>query len=379
MLSLMKRWRLPASNPIGIDFGADVVRLAQVEFEGAENEGRLVAAASAPIPTAVREDPAARPAFLIQTLRDLLNQGKFHGRRAILGLPASCMYVEHMRLPHVEDEEMLRDALPREARGRLPLDPSQALLRHIVAGQVNDDGEVRDEVILMAARRDQVDQLLHAAGKARLDVVALNIQPRAIVDCFNHVYRRRGDSEKTNCFVDVGCCSTRVVIARAEHIFFVRILPIGSDHFSRAVADVLGMSLDAARALRIKRQLAAPDEPVDAERDKRIEQACEAPLIEMTNFIRCCRADHEASFPNCTVDRLIFVGGEACDKTLPQAIGRELEIAAQVGDPLVRMRRLSNVGVESGIDRRCPQPAWTVAVGLSMGPLQKAETLAMAS
>jgi hypothetical protein len=34
----------------------------------------------------------------------------------------------------------------------------------------------------------------------------------------------------------------------------------------------------------------------------------------------------------------------------------------------VRMGRTSDVGVESGIDRRQPQPSWAVAIGLSMGP-----------
>jgi hypothetical protein len=32
------------------------------------------------------------------------------------------------------------------------------------------------------------------------------------------------------------------------------------------------------------------------------------------------------------------------------------------------MGRTSDVGVESGIDRRQPQPTWAVAIGLSMGP-----------
>jgi hypothetical protein len=43
-------------------------------------------------------------------------------------------------------------------------------------------------------------------------------------------------------------------------------------------------------------------------------------------------------------------------------------LAAQVGDPLVRMGRISEIGIESGIDRRQPQPGWAVAIGLSMGP-----------
>jgi hypothetical protein len=32
------------------------------------------------------------------------------------------------------------------------------------------------------------------------------------------------------------------------------------------------------------------------------------------------------------------------------------------------MGRTTDVGVESGIDRRVSQPAWAVAIGLSMGP-----------
>jgi hypothetical protein len=43
-------------------------------------------------------------------------------------------------------------------------------------------------------------------------------------------------------------------------------------------------------------------------------------------------------------------------------------LSAQIGDPLMRMGKTTEVGVESGIDRRQPQPAWAVAIGLSMGP-----------
>ena len=66
--------------------------------------------------------------------------------------------------------------------------------------------------------------------------------------------------------------------------------------------------------------------------------------------------------------RLVFVGGGARQRSLCQSILPEgLGIGAQIGDPLVRMGRTAEVAPESGIDRRLPQPAWTVAIGLSMG------------
>ena len=84
-----------------------------------------------------------------------------------------------------------------------------------------------------------------------------------------------------------------------------------------------------------------------------------------------CRRYYEATFPSKPVDRLIFVGGEARQRALCQQIAAEMGLAAQVGDPLVRMGRISEIGIESGIDRRQPQPGWAVAIGLSMGPARR--------
>ena len=49
------------------------------------------------------------------------------------------------------------------SRGKLPFDPTQAVLRHLVAGEIYHDQEPKYEVILMAARRELVDQYLAAA------------------------------------------------------------------------------------------------------------------------------------------------------------------------------------------------------------------------
>jgi hypothetical protein len=43
------------------------------------------------------------------------------------------------------------------------------------------------------------------------------------------------------------------------------------------------------------------------------------------------------------------------------------------------MARTTEVGPESGIDRRLPQPDWAVALGLSMGPQQATTPAAAAS
>ena len=423
MLGLVQSWFAPTGNPIGVDFGTDGLRMAQVE--AADGEYKLVAAASAEVPAQIRQDPTARLAFFTETVRDRLASAGFRGRRAILSLPAASCFIQHLRLPRLEEEE-LKKALPWEARGKLPIDPSHALLRHIVAGEVYQDSEPKNEVILMAAARELVNQLLAAAARAKLDVVGMNVEPKALVDCFGHVYRRKTDAEQTTCYVDIGCSGTRAVIARGPQILFARSIPVGGDHFNRAVASALKMSLEEAKVLRIKAcSLAAPTptaapeaqprqaaqsldqafpllgagmkasaggtavaappvpaahpqavqaavaDPVSAElmeKARLVEHACREPLGKLTEELDLCRRYHESTFSTKPIDRLVFVGGEARHRSLCQQIARQMSLAAQVGDPLVRMGRTSEVGVESGIDRRQPQPSWAVAIGLSMGP-----------
>ena len=245
MFSFVQSWFAPRANPIGVDFGSDCIRMAQVQLAG--EEYRLIAAASADVPPHVRNDPAAKMAFFAETARDLLSQGKFVGRQAVLSLPASSMFIQHLRVPKMDDEA-LKKSLPWEARGKLPIDPSQALLRHLVAGEIYHEQEAKSEVILMAAGRELVNQFLASAARARLDVTGMNVEPRALVDCFNHIYRRKSDAGVTNCFVDIGCTATRAVIARGEQILFaVEYEPTVYDGLYVAASDGSGRRLVGPR------------------------------------------------------------------------------------------------------------------------------------
>src|SRR3954453_5831638 len=103
MISFVQNLLAPKANPIGVDFGSDTLRLAQVQrvSENArtgEEEYKLVAAASADVPGHMRHDPAQRLQFFVETARDLLAQGKFRGKQAILALPVASMFIQHLRV-----------------------------------------------------------------------------------------------------------------------------------------------------------------------------------------------------------------------------------------------------------------------------------------
>jgi type IV pilus assembly protein PilM len=428
MRYFVQSWFSTPSSPIGVDFGSDCLRLAQVE--PVDGEYRLVAAASAGVPPHVRNEPISRFNFFVDNVRELLAQGNFRGRRVALNMPASMMHIQHLRLPKM-DEEGLKKALPWEIRGKVPFDPTQAVLRHIIAGEIFHDQEPKFEVIVMAARKDLVEQLIASAAKARLDVAGINVEPKAVLDCFSRIYRRKADFDTATLFADIGCTATRAIITQGGRIRFARAVPIGGEHFSRAVASAMQIPLEQARVMRAKlaeeeevvaqespqpapagvpavprddnsfallsaavaaaekshapvspagevRPTAAPAaaaQPENAsqlaptEERQRVELSCHEPVTRLVEELSLCRRYYETTFPNQPVQRMVFIGGEANQRGLCQQIARSLGIAAQIGDPMTRINKDSDVGIEAGIDRRRPQPAWAIAIGLSMGPM----------
>ncbi|MHC4651575.1 MAG: hypothetical protein ACYTES_12030, partial [Planctomycetota bacterium] len=80
-----------------------------------------------------------------------------------------------------------------------------------------------------------------------------------------------------------------------------------------------------------------------------------------------CVRYHASLFRGQKIDRMIFLGGEARNIALCQAVARELRLPAQLGDPLTRFgckRSLRTPGLSLGQ----PQPGWAVVCGLCTAP-----------
>ncbi len=352
----------PPSHPMGVDFGADCLRIAQVRQ--CRRDFNLRAAAFADVPPDVRADPGLHLAFFARTVPQLLAQAPFRGREAVLGLPASVVHIQNLTLPPTPEKD-LKDAIVREAGRRLPFDPSHALIRHTVVGEMRETPGL--QVIAMAADSRWVNKYIEAARAARLNVVAMNVQPLALLDCFARAHRRTSELESTRFYIDIGSSGTRAMIARGTRLLFARNIFVGGDHLTRSVAESLGIGFHDARMMRIK-LCASPHAQAGG-----VDSALQHPLDELIRGLELCRRDHQAAFPEFPVERLVFVGGEARQRGLCKRIAKRLGVPGQTGDSLRRMALSGRIGIESAIDRRHPQPAWAAAIGLSIGPAASGE------
>ncbi|MDH3583567.1 MAG: pilus assembly protein PilM [Phycisphaerae bacterium] len=407
-------WAQKNLSPISIDFGADSLKLLQISTD---EPPHMVAAAALEIPQATRKDRAAYGAFVTQALKQLLRQGKFKGKRAVASISASSTYVQHIRLPKGELAD-IEPQLEGELRGRLPMDPSQMVLRHVPVGEVFADGVAKQEIICMAASREVVMQHVLMARGAGLNVVGMHCEPMAVMAAFSHLFRRVDDANRTTLFIDMGCATTKVMIAHGLQLVFAKNIEVAGEHFTHEAARFYGLGFAETRLHRIEiastelaqaQEAAARPGEVKPARLPRAAQQMGSPLAAaqaamraeqeagggtavaaavvappdqrpvtaapedemldcLLDELQLCVGYHGSTFPDRNVEKIVFLGGEARHIEMCQRIAAALRLPAQLGDPLARLSRGPGGCAPVGLDLRHGQPGWAVPLGLCLLP-----------
>jgi type IV pilus assembly protein PilM len=346
--------------PIGLDLGSS--RIKMVQLRQTDQDYELVAADWAQVPPSCRADAKQRLRFLTGAIRKILASNRFQGKKCVMSLPAEATFLQHVKVPKLPPEQTAQAVL-QELEGKLPYPLGEAVVRHMTAGDIFGDDEAKQEVIVVAVWRPVLEAYLSMADRGKLDVVGVNVESCAIVECFAHILRRANDAASATLFVDMGASSTRVVLCLGSRVVFARNLAAGGDKIDQAVAEGMHVSLEQARAVRQDLLADTADATARDELYRLLDGTIRSICDEMTQCLRY----YESVFRDSSVGRAIFVGGQAYDKRLCQAIAQRLNLPAQIGNPLVRIRRAEGAGVNAGLDWRQPQPAWAVAVGLSLG------------
>jgi len=339
------RIRKPRNLPIGIDVGTQCLKAAQVR-QSPNNKLTLLAWASRELPADSQTDIAARSQAVCEAMRHIGHAQHFKGNQCILSLPAELTFVQHMKMNKMPPDQ-LAGSLQWELASKLPFDPAEAEIRHVVAGDIYVDNQPQQEVIAVAARRDTIEAHVEALRRAKLECIGVNVEPCAIVECFARLFRRSHDGERALLFVDIGATSTQVVVSHGPNLVFAKNLAFGGSHFDQA----LGADLENA---------ADPQVVV-------FTQALTGPIGTLSQELTNCLRYYDSVFINRPIERVVFLGGEAHDKPMCQTLAQRLGLPAQIGDPLTQIELDPRSTTPSDGDYPAGHPNWAVAVGLSLG------------
>jgi type IV pilus assembly protein PilM len=378
MLSLGFKTR--TLQPIGLDIGHNSIKMIQLAVSG--EHIAVLAADEMPIASAVFEDGQARKSFIVSAVKQMLAKGSFHGTRAVSCLQSDELKITSLRLTETESEKT-EQVLKHEVTERFGLDPDKDAMDYIIAGNVRQGDDMKNELILFAAGNETLKNHIEMLEQAGLQPVAIDIIPCALFRSFARTLRRQQDKESAVVFVDVGSNFTTIVFGREGEISFVKQIAIGADKLNQEAASRLGIGGKEAEMLRKDLQAENsysmpnlnPDEQTPDENQHKIDATTRQVIVdsiskiaeELAKEISLCLRYYTVTFRGKRVERAVFTGGGCYEKILLDTMRRQLGVDVEVAQPLKGIDlsdERANLNFYS--DRRGLLCEWAVAVGLSL-------------
>ncbi len=208
----------------GVDLGSHAIHV--VALTGGRRGWRTVAAGLVPT------GPQAAAA-----VTTLMSRWRFRRPAFVAALPTQAAFIRRRTVPSAPATD-LAAVLQGLARDVLPFPPAELHVDHFL---VTDDRIAEPEsvdVLLVAARRDQVRERLQALSSLGVTPDVLDVDCLALANAYLVNYpERRADSV---CLVDVGHRSTTVALVERGSIASTGVIDQGGRQYADAAGDALG-------------------------------------------------------------------------------------------------------------------------------------------
>jgi type IV pilus assembly protein PilM len=306
--------------PIGVDMDSETLKMAQLIHDG--EALRVIAGTKDDLPAEIKAGTSQWQHWAIKTIRQMILQGTFKGRKVVTALPAEDVFIDQIKVPRVA-EDKLREAVLSRISGKLPFESKDALVQFVVT-----NAAAETDVLVMATERTKVDRHLAIYEKAGLEVQSICVWPLAMVASYANFFgRRRSDADLTVMLIEVGSNFTKAAICRQGQLVFARLVPIGFKQLENE---------DIAK--------------------------------QLVQELSSCARYFEGTAKGARIGRLVFLAGQSTDRNLCSNIAQlaqQLQIPAQIGDVLVAVELTQNSDGGS-LAKRGSQVNWTSSFGLSL-------------
>jgi type IV pilus assembly protein PilM len=230
---------------IGIDITSDTIVIVEVRRVKGSMVLRQVILGNTPW-NAVQEGEITDPTALADTIQALLVDNEIESRRAISAVAGQSTIVRPVRFPAMPDSE-LKEVISYEAERYIPFAIEDVNLAYDRVGEIEEDGALKHEIILVAAQKTLVNTLVEALKGAEVQLDALDVASFAIVRTIADTDQCR--DEMTTALVHIQGWTTDINILVSGVPRFTRSIPIGFAYLLDLLINSMSVDEETARKL----------------------------------------------------------------------------------------------------------------------------------
>jgi type IV pilus assembly protein PilM len=314
-----------SSKPlIGLSIGASSTKAVEIKksgkfwsFKGFE---------SSPVEGSVNEQrEIVNPSSVTEAIRDVFSRAKISNKDVCAAVTGSGVIIKTLTLSITNMKE-LNDQVLWEAEQYIPFDINDVVVDFQVLRKLKDN---QVEVIIVAVKKDFLDQYRDAIEKAKLRIGVFDVEVFALQNCFEVNYDP--PLNQAVLLADIGAMSTKMVICSEGVPLFTKDSPYGGSLVSLEIQRELKLpSIIDAEALKISGNL--PQEV--AEIVSRTSHTIGAELKKSLDFYNASSVGPPVS--------VVFLSGGAS-----RAPGLSQVVAEYVGAPVEFLNPFERVQVNS--------------------------------
>ena len=314
-----------ASNEriLAIDIGATSIKLCEFEY-GKGNSMNLALFAHREYEEELSE--GTRMNVVSGLLRQMLAEGGFRARKALLSLSGQSSLMRFSRLPVVNyDKKSIKQLAEFEATSNIPFPIKEVIWDYQLIVSPEAD---HIDVLSVVIKNDIVEQFTNAVMQVGLDPILVDVAPAA---CFNAARANGLGTDECVIIVNIGGRSTNLLFAEGDR-FFARNIPTAGHSITQMIAKEFGIGLPEAEELKRRHGFVAlggayaePESETAAAVSKIIRTVMARLHGEISRSINVYRAQQKGSKPV----KMYLTGGSSilhyCDRFFEEKLGIPVE------------------------------------------------------
>jgi type IV pilus assembly protein PilM len=264
--------------------------------------------------------------------------------------------VREVAIPWLPEKE-LRASLGFQVQEYIPMSVEEAVLDYDLLGEFEQEGRKMLRLLLVAAQRVMVNNLVAAAQAGKVEPVGIDLIPFAVVRSVGADELGMDLEGGEEAVIDVGAHVTNICVHDRQATRFVRILPSGGRDVTLAIARSLGLEEDVAE--RLKR-----GEPVEGAPS--VEEARRVAMARAGSFVDEIRSSLEfytAQVQGARIGRVLVTGGGSKLEGFLELLRDRIPVQVERGRPLAKVRSQLNLSEEALAEA---EPVLAAAIGLAM-------------
>ncbi len=337
---------------VGIDIGSHAIKVCQLKRT--DKAYAIINLGSAILPEdAVDDGTLNDPEVVGEIIAELFKNLKIKKKKVGFSISGYSVIVKKVNLAVMSEEE-LEEHIQTEAEQYIPFDIDDVYLDFQDLKTGGSDGE-RTDVMLVAAKKDIVDDYLEMLEGLNLSPVIVDVDGFALENTYEYNYPK----DENVALVDIGASKMNINIISKGVSVVARDIVVGSRQLTEQIQDTFDIEFEEAEALKLGHI------PAEEKQEMIVDifsSTCTQWVLEIKKAIDLYQSNHA----DAPLSRLVLSGGGSKVAGLVEYLSSETELPAELFNPFANMTANTKKIDPAYLDIIGPEMA--IATGIAIRP-----------